>query len=72
MNTAETTHITQITEERRQWLTLSRPLIAEKSKGLAGKPVPGPGVALEDASSLEFLFSTEPALSSKKSQKMGN
>jgi hypothetical protein len=55
---------------------LSRPLIAEKSKGLApakpaaglapAKPAAGPGVGLEDVSSLTFLFSAEPALSSKK------
>lgn len=52
---------------------MSRPDICEKSKGLAGNPVAGPGVAfcpagesLEDVSSLEFLFSAEPALSSKK------
>ena len=66
-------HIIQISKERRQWYTLSKPDIAEKSKGLGGNPVAGPEAALcpacesfEDVSSLEFLFSAAPALSSKK------
>lgn len=55
---------------------MSRPDIAEKSKGLPGKPVAGPEVAvvalcaagesLDDVSSLDALFSAVPALSSTK------
>lgn len=48
--------------------------MAEKSKGLAGNPAPGGEASLlcsdcaspEDVSDLEFLFSAEPAFSSKQ------
>lgn len=56
-----------------RWYTLSRPDIAEKSKGLAGNPVAVAEAALcpldgsaGDVSSLGFLFSAIPTLSSKK------
>ena len=60
-------------KERRNH-TLSRPVMAEKSKGLAGIPAPGGEASLlcsdcaspEDVSDLEFLFSAEPAFSSKQ------
>lgn len=49
---------------------MRRPLIAEKSEGLAGKPTPTPSWRVSlDASSLEFLFFVEPDLSSKKLSK---
>ena len=65
---------TEYQGKERRYRTLSRPVMAEKSKGLAGNPAPGGEASLlcsdcaspEDVSDLEFLFSAEPAFSSKQ------